>query len=148
MSAHYSAHNERLSFGIKLKLIKACKLAAKKHGRIQSLETAWIFVLGRSTSIRANNAEAPDKARDVSVVIPTEKFKVVLPASFCPKDIPKNRPDLSLEQDDDPVSDEASFLDDSEAGEADEEHIFNLLTLARSTVLACGSFATSKVHLL
>ena len=34
MSAHYSAHNERLSFGMKLKLIKACKLAAKKHGHI------------------------------------------------------------------------------------------------------------------
>ena len=30
MSAHYSAHKERLSFGIKLKLIKACKLAAPK----------------------------------------------------------------------------------------------------------------------
>ena len=36
ISAHYSAHNERLSFGIKAKLIKACKKAAKKHGRIQS----------------------------------------------------------------------------------------------------------------
>ena len=31
MSAHYSAHSERLSFGIKYKIIKACKLAAKTH---------------------------------------------------------------------------------------------------------------------
>ena len=84
----------------------------------------------------------------MSVVTPTEKGKVVLPASFGPKDIPKTRPDLPVEQDDDPVSDEATFLDDSEAGEADEEHIFDLLTVARSTALAFGSFATSKVHLL
>ena len=35
MNAHYSARDERLSFGIKSRLIKACKLAAKKHGRIQ-----------------------------------------------------------------------------------------------------------------
>ena len=40
ISAHYSAHNERLSFGIKFNLIKGCKLAAKAHGNTQSLETA------------------------------------------------------------------------------------------------------------
>ena len=39
----YSAHNERLSFGINFKFIKACKLAAKAHGHTQSLETACFF---------------------------------------------------------------------------------------------------------
>ena len=41
MSAHYSAHNERLSFGIQYKVIRASKPAAKANGDIQSLETAW-----------------------------------------------------------------------------------------------------------
>ena len=40
MSAHYNAHNERLSFGIKYKFIKSGKQATEAHGNIQSLETA------------------------------------------------------------------------------------------------------------
>ena len=151
MSAHYSANHERLSFGIILKLIKACKLTAKKHGRIQSLEIAWNFPWGDVPAYVPNMsdfyAEATEQARDISVVIPTERFKVVLPASFCPRSTPKSKPDLPFEEDDTPVSDEGSYLDDSDAVAADEAHIFDLLTVARSTVLACGSVAISKVHL-
>ena len=53
MSAHYSAHNERLSFGIKYKFIKACKLAAQAHSNIQSLKTACFSVQRGSPSIRS-----------------------------------------------------------------------------------------------
>ena len=153
MSTHYySAHNERLSFGIKSKPIKACKLAAKKHGRIQSLETAWNFAWGDipayAPSLSDFKAEATEQARDISVVIPTEQFNVVLPASFCPRSTPKCKPDPPPEERSTPVSDDESYLDDSVAGGADEAHIFDLFTVARSTVLACGSMATSKVHLL
>ena len=72
----------------------------------------------------------------------------MVPASFCPRSNPKAKPDLPLEEDDIPASDEKSYLDDSNAGAADEARIFDLLTVARSTVLACGSVATSKVHRL
>ena len=94
------------------------------------------------------NAEATDKARDISAIVPTDKFKVLLPASFCPKDVPSQEcPEkASGEAEDDSDSDDASFLDNSEDGEADEEHIFDLLTLPRSTVIARGSYATAKVH--
>ena len=152
MSAHFSARNERLSFGIKSKLIKACKLASKKHGRIQSLETAWNLSWGDIPAYVPNlsefNAEATEQARDISVVIPTEQFIVVFPASFCPRSTPKSKPDPPPEERSTPVSDDESYLDGSVAGKAYEAHIFDLLTLARSTVLACGSMATSKVHLL
>ena len=72
----------------------------------------------------------------------------MLPASFCPKDVPSpgTQDHASDVAGDDSASDSASFLDDSEDGEANEEHMFNLLTLARSTVLACGRFANATVN--
>ena len=64
MSANYSAHNERLSFGIKYKLSRACKHAAKAHGNTQSLETAWNFSWGEAPAyvprLKKLNAEATD----------------------------------------------------------------------------------------
>ena len=74
----------------------------------------------------------------MSAIVPTDKIKVFLPASFFPKDIPSQEclDKASGDAGDDSDSDDASFLDDSEDGEANEEHIFDLLTLARSTVLA------------
>ena len=76
MSAHYSAHSERLSFGIKFKLIKAGKFAAKAHDNIESLETAWICswrdVPAHVPCRKQLNEEAVSKARSISALIPTD----------------------------------------------------------------------------
>ena len=75
MSAHYSAHTNASRLG-KMYAHKSVKLAAKAHRDNQSLETAWICSWGEVPAyvprLTDRNAEATDKARDISAVMPTE----------------------------------------------------------------------------
>ena len=132
--------------------MKACKLAAKAHGNTRSLEAVWNFSWGGVPAhipcLKQLNAEAGEKARDISAVILADKFKVLSFASFCPKEVPKPSPKDPVPDvvEDEASSSDASYLDDFEDGEGNGEHIVDLLTLARCTVLTCGSFADAKVH--
>ena len=65
---------------------------ANKHQRSMGSFSLWrlpgSFAWGNIPAYVPNlsdfNAENTEQARDISVVIPTEQFNVVLPASFCP----------------------------------------------------------------